>query len=409
MKLLFSILFFVAYFVSQSQQLGNNTIYLSGKDTSSIVLNISSEGYYGSSIFNNQFTNKFINGGFIDSELKNHALSKAQRLNHLGGEFDVSINYSNTKSYLFSNWGFYTGLSYNYSLGAQFTTDAYQLIFHGNKDLETKEAILSPSAFYLRDANRFSFGLNRNNELKIGLSILSYNNNSGAELTQGTFYTDTNGNELVLDIEGGYFGVDTNKSVRNFSNNAMGFGLDFETVFKLKESEDAQKIHLGIKNVGVLIHQNSYQISAKRNYVYQGIEISNLSGISSSLLTSESIQDSLGIETVIKNRTTLLPFEIYFFQVPSFKKSIELIYGFRYKNESAYKAFLYAGGNVKLNNTWSAATYVSHGGYANFQWGLSSQVHLNHLNVGVNTNNLLGFVSKKAFGKSVGLSLTYIL
>jgi hypothetical protein len=409
MKVLFSILLSIICFASIGQQLGNNTFYLSGKDTSSIVLNFSSEAYYGSSIFNNQFTDRFINGGFIDESLKAKALSKAKRLNHLGGEFDISINYSNTKNYLFNNWGFYTGLSYNYSLGTQFTKGIYQLTFHGNKDLETQEAILSPSAYYLRDANRFSFGLNKNNELKVGLTISSFNNNSGAELTKGKLYTDTNGVELVLEIEGNYFGVDTNKSVKNWSNNAIGFGIDFETVFKLKEEEGAQRIHLGVKNVGVLIHQNAYQISARRNYAFQGVEVSSLSNIGTGLLTSESIQDSLGVETIIENRTTLLPFEIYFFQVPSFTKRVEMIYGFRYKNESAYKAFLYAGGNVKLNNSWSTATYLSHGGYADFQWGLSSQVHLTHLNLGLNTNNVLGFFSKKAFGKSVGLSLTYIL
>ena len=400
MKILFSILFIVVCFISNGQQLGNNTFYLSGKDSSSIVLNFSSEGYYGSSIFNNQFTGKFINGGFIDANLKNDALSKAKRLNHLGGEFDVSVNYSNTKNYLFKTWGFYTGFSYNYSLGTQFTKDVYQLVFHGNKDLEAQDAILSPSAYYLRDANRFSFGLNKNNELKIGLTISSYNNNSGAELTKGKLYTDTNGVELTLEIDGTSFGVDTNKTIKNWSNNAMGIGIDFETVFKLKEEAGAQRIHVGVKNVGILIHQNAYQVSARRNYTYQGVEISSLSVISSGLLTSESLQDSIGVETIIENRTTLLPF---------FTKRVEMIYGFRYKNESAYKAFLYAGGNVKINNHWSTATYLSHGGYADFQWGLSTQVHLTHLNLGLNTNNILGFFSKKAFGKSVGLSLTYIL
>ena len=165
MKILFSILFFVGYFIINGQQLGNNTVYWSSKDTSSVVINLSSDGYYGSSIFNNQFTNKFINGGFVDDELKNSALTKSKRLNHLGGEFGVSVNYSNTKNYLFKNWGFYTGLSYNYSLGTQFTKDVYELVFFGNKNLENQETILSPSAYYLRDANRFSFGLNKKNEL----------------------------------------------------------------------------------------------------------------------------------------------------------------------------------------------------------------------------------------------------
>jgi len=137
--------------------------------------------------------------------------------------------------------------------------------------------------------------------------------------------------------------------------------------------------------------------------------VDNLSNISTGLLTSESIQDSLGIETRIESRTSLLPFEIYFFQVPSYNKRLEVIYGFRYRNESAYKAFLYAGGNVKINNKVSASTYVSHGGYTNFQWGLSSQVHLKELYIGLNTNNVLGFFSKKAFGKALGISLTYLL
>jgi hypothetical protein len=409
MKLLITISFCLFYFLSLGQQLGNNTLYTSKKDTSSVFISLSSEGYYASSIFNNEFIDKFINGGFIDEKLKEEALSKAKQLNHIGGEFNVALNYSNPKSYLFKNWGFYTGLSYNYNLGTQFTGDLYQLIFHGNKGLESKEAVLSPSAFYLRDANQFSFGLNKKNQLKIGLTFSSFNNNTGAELTKGQLYTEANGAELTIDVEGNYFGVDTNKSVQFLSNNAIGIGLDFETTLKLKENENSQKIYVGVKNIGVLIHQNAYQISAKRNYSFKGIEVDNLSNISTGLLTSESIQDSLGIETKIESRTTLLPFEIYFFQAPSYNKRLEVIYGFRYRNESAYKAFLYAGGNVKINNKVSASTYISHGGYTNLQWGLSSQVRLNDLYVGLNTNNVLGFFSKKAFGKALGISLTYLL
>lgn len=399
---------FVCIF-TYSQQLGNNTYYSGPKDTSSVYLNLSAEGYYSSNIFNNEFTNNFINGGFIDEELKNNALDKTRRLNHIGGELNVTLNYSNTKNHLFKNFGFYTGLSYNYSLGTQFTKDLYQLVFYGNKELEAKEAILSPSAFYLRDANRFSFGLNKNNQLKVGLTISSFNNNTGAELIKSKFYTDTNGSALTIDIEGSYFGVDTSKSIKPLSNNAVGIGLDFETTLKLNESETGQKIYVGVKNIGILMHQNSYQISAKRTYTYNGIEVDNLKNISTSLLTSESIKDTLGIETKTENTTSLLPFEIYFFQVPSYLKRIELIYGFRYRNESAYKAFMYAGGNVKINNKTSASTYVSHGGYTNFQWGLSTQVHLEKLQLGVNTNNILGFISKKAYGKSLGISLTYLL
>jgi len=392
-----------------AQQLGNNSLYAVASDSSTVFLNVSATGYYGSSIFNNQMIDKFIYGGFIDESLKNKALKKAKRLNYLGAELGAEIYYSNTKNLLFKDWGYYVGLSYHYNLGTQFTKDAYQLIFYGNKILENQEAKLSPSAFYLRDVNQFSFGLNKNNQLKVGLTLSSFNNNTGAEITEGTFYTDTNGNYLNIDIEGKYYAVDTSSSIRFLTNNAMGIGIDFETTFSLKENNEGQKVVLGVKNLGVLTQNSAYVISAKTDYQYNGVEVNSLKNIGEGLLTSNSLQDSLGVETKTMNRTSFLPFEIYFFQLPSYKKRIELIYGFRFKYESAYKAFLYAGGNIKLNDKYSTSTFISHGGYSNFQWGLSAQAHFKKMHLGVNTNNLLGFVSKKAFGKSIGLNLTYIL
>jgi len=409
MKYIYYILPLLLSLNSIAQQLGNNSQYSIERDSSTVFLNVSATGYYGSSIFNNQMLDKFIYGGFVDDDLKNNALKKAKRLNYLGGELSAKIYYSNTQNLLFKDWGYYVGLSYNYNVGTQFTKDAYQLVFYGNKSLENKEAKLSPSAFYLRDVNQFSFGLNKNNQFKIGLTISSFNNNSGAEITEGTFFTDTNGSSLSVDVQGEYFAVDTNSSVRFLTNNALGVGVDFETSFSLKENKEGQKIVLGVKNVGVLVQKNTYQISVNTTYKYNGIEINSLKNIGEGLLTANSLQDSLGIETKIENRTSLLPFEIYFFQLPSYKKRIELIYGFRFKYESAYKAFLYAGGNVKLNEKYSAATFISHGGYANFQWGLSAQTHFSKVYLGVNTNNILGFISKKAYGKSIGINLTYLL
>lgn len=409
MRVILSI--FLIVFVGQffGQQLGNSVANISDLDSNDITISLTSEGYYSSSIFNNSTINKFISGGFITEEDKLNSSEKLKRLNHIGGEFNTSISYSNPRNHLIKNFGFYTNLSYNYSLGSQFTEDAYTLLFMGNKSLAGREAILSPSAFYLRDMNSFSFGLNRNNQLKFGITLSSFNNNSGAEISKGILFTDSTGGNVSLDINGSYYAVDTNKSVGFLSNNAVGIGVDFETVFDLNQSQSSPKVVVGVKNVGVLVQNNTYQISAQREYTYSGIEVSNLSNISTELLTSQSLQDSIGIETKVGNTTSLLPFEIYFYQMPSFKKRIEIIYGFRYKNQSAYKAFLYAGGNVKLSEIINLSTYISHGGYANFQWGISSQVRFDNLKMGINSGNIIGFFSNKAYGKSLGVSIAYLL
>ncbi len=407
MRTLISIAFILFTITLYGQQLGNNTVYSTRLDSATSYLNISTSGYYSSNIFNRAFVDKLAFGGFISETEKNDALARTKNVNNAGGEVNLAIEYSNTNIHLIKDFGFYTRLAYNNNLGTQFTRDLYQLTFYGNTSLAQEKAILSPSAFYLRDANQFSFGLNKNNQLKVGLTLSSFNNNTGAKLTRGTFLTDTINNNLTLDLEGNYFAVDTNKSVNFFSNNAVGIGIDLETVLNIKEK--GQNIHLGVKNVGVLIQRNAYQINAKGDYTYEGVEVNSFKNIGENLLTQKAIQDSIGITTKTETRTSLLPFEIYFFQVPTYKKRIELIYGFRYKNESAYKAFLYLGGNLKINKSAHISTFVSHGGYANFQWGLSAQTHFNKMYLGINSNNILGFFSDKTFGQSLGLSLTYLL
>ncbi len=409
MKLIYTILLLFVYCFSVGQQLGNSVTKTIPLDSNTTFFGVESEGYYSSSIFNNGTINKFINGGFINDDEKNKSLEKTKRINHIGGEFNTTLLYSNPKNHIIKDWGFYTGLSYNYNLGTQFTKDVYQLLFFGNKSLMGDTAVLSPSAYYLRDMNSFSFGLNKKNQLKIGLTLSSFNNNAGAEIAKGLFYTDSTGGELSIDVEGNYFAVDTNRTTTFFSNNAIGIGVDLETVFQFKEGINNPRIIIGVRNLGVLIQNNTYQLATKATYKYSGIEVSNLSNISTDLLSPSALQDSIGLQTEVSNTTSLLPFEIYFYQVPTYQKRIEVIYGFRYKIQSAYKAFLYAGGNFKFNEKFNASTYISHGGYTNFQWGLSTQLALDKVRLGINSGNMLGFFSDNAYGKSLGISIAYQL
>ena len=58
-------------------------------------INISSFNYYASNSFNNDLTNAFIYGGYIDSTMKSFNQSKLGRTNSFGGEFEQNIEYIN--------------------------------------------------------------------------------------------------------------------------------------------------------------------------------------------------------------------------------------------------------------------------------------------------------------------------
>ncbi len=395
----------------QAQQLGTDLWYASQNDTSNRVIHFSSEGYYGSTIFNNQMSNKFIQGGFINKEMKDKALNKAKRVNYVGGEFNTQLMYSDTKNFLFKDFGYYVGVSYHYQAGIQFTKDLYELLFYGNKPLAGKEAVLSQSGGLVRDYNQLSFGINKKNRLKLGVSLLSYNNRTQAEITNGKITTDSSGQFIDIEIMGGYTSVDTSRSTALFSNNAMGVGLDFEYTYQLKKGvETSPRINIGIKNLGWVQQKSAYVLSSGRPFTYKGVEVGNLTKISDSITTqTSSLKDSLSIQNGTTTVNTSLPFEVYFYQVPSYRKKLELIYGFRYKNQVGYKAFLYAGGNINIKEHYNISSFLSYGGYTNLQWGATFQKRGEKINLGLSTGNLLGFITNKAFGKSLGISLTYLL
>lgn len=409
MKLIISILFFSTLNICYSQQMGNSTLKTTYLDSNNSIINIETDVYYGSSVFKNYTINKFLYGGFIDDKEKKDILDRTKRLNYIGGEFNSSIYYSNPKTHLIKNWGIYTKLSYNYNIGTQFTRDAYILTFIGNKHKKGEQSILSQSAFYNRDMKSFSFGLNKFNKTKIGITISSLANNTRAEVIKSTTTTSNTGDEIYLYINGNYSSVDTNSKTTFFSHNALGIGVDFEKVIKIKEEKNSQRIFVGVKNVGILHQNKSYKIWAKREYTYEGIEVTNINQISKNLLSSQSLQDSIGLKQETSSKTSLSPFEIYFYQVPSYTKTIELIYGFRYKNISAYKAFLYLGGNIMINKKINISTYISHGGYSDYKWGISSNIAIKKIRIGVNTANILGLISNNFYGKSLGLSISYLI
>ncbi len=397
--------------IMQAQQLGTNLWYASQNDTSNQIIHLSSEGYYGSTIFNNQMTHTFFRGGFVDKAMKDKALAKAKRVNYLGGEFNSQLMYSDTKNFLFKDFGYYVGISYHYQTGIQFTKDLYELMFYGNKPFAGKEAILTQSGALLRDFNQISFGLNKKNKIKVGVSLLSYNNRMQAEITKGKVTTDSSGQHIDVELMGGYTSVDSSRSTALFSNNAMGIGIDFEYTYQLKKGvATSSRINIGVKNLGWVQQKSAYVLSSGHPFTYKGVEIGDIAKIGDSISAQmSSLKDSLSIQSGVATVNTSLPFEVYFYQVPSYRKKLELIYGFRYKNQVGYKVFLYAGGNINIKQYYNLSSYLSYGGYTNLQWGATIQKRGEKINIGLNTGNLLGFITNKVYGKSLGISLIYLL
>ena len=194
-----------------------------------------------------------------------------------------------------------------------------------------------------------------------------------------------------------------------------GFALDFEYRISqeliAKDSSDSKMttVIVGIKNIGMYVsRKNSVVTTVDSTYNYNGFNVSSISSFGNSIINQQELNDSIRIISDTTRFVGLLPFEIYFYKPPTYLKKWEIIYGFRYKIQSSYRAFLYFGGNLHLTSKMNISSYLGFGGYSNLQFGLAINKRFkNNLLVELNSNNLLGVFSREQYGKAVGISLKY--
>ena len=183
---------------SYSQSIMDDIVF-SPVDSGNIEVSTYARGYYGSSLFTNEFIDKFRHGGYISSDLKDETLNRSQNFNFFGGEGIYGIKFSNTKNKLFNDWGYYGDIS-SYSSGSvQFSKDLFELAFYGNQNLIGDTIQLNQTAFHTRNYLKLAFGIT-NEQLSIGVGIQNISSYIFGAINNGFVYTDQNIDEIKMEV-----------------------------------------------------------------------------------------------------------------------------------------------------------------------------------------------------------------
>jgi len=387
-----------------AQNMGNDIRYRF--DTAQIQGGYYLEGYYGSNMLDNNFIGILRNGGHIDTEMKDKGMAKGSDLNRVGGEFNTGFYFSDTEHKLFGDWGYYAEASSNTSVGLEFTKDMYELALYGNQVFENDSAMLHQTGYHFRNNKKLTFGLNLNNQLKVGLTFLSFNNWQLGRIESGKVFTATGASYIEMDLFGRF----------EQGTRANGIGLDFEYRIPLQfkfngDSLTQSNTVFGARNVGVLFNNSqTTTLSLDTSYYYQGFEITSLNNITNTFVDPVAIQDSLVPVADTGSNVQALPFELYFYKhsIPELGK-VQSIFGFRYRNQANAKAIVYLGGDWRAKEHLAISSYLVFGGYNNVQLGTAINIVKPKFRLGINTNNLLSFFTLNSYGRSIGLSLKYII
>lgn len=365
---------------------------------------------YATSALENQFTQKFFYGGYIDSSLKNSSFNRHKGINRLGLDVTGEIEYRHFKGKLLGSdafgWTIKVG-SYNYA-SAAYPKDVFGLAFYGNEPYLGENINFSGTRFTALSFQKIGWGIiHKKSKSNASLNLYSVSNFADVTIQKGQLFQSTSGDSLSIALNGEF-----NYSTGNNFSKGLGVGVDLDIRFPV-EIIEGKTIYCQFvgKNVGVAFLNDHTQYSANNTFNFSGFTFNQLFGDQTLIIGKNSLLDSLGIHSSTVSTIKLLP---GFIQVGKMvddlnPKRLQAFYGVRMYILAGYSPLIYAGAHYKIAKWLNMGLNVSYGGYTNLRVGLYTDWRLKRWAVGIGSESLEGILSKKALGESFILRLSYKL
>ena len=366
--------------------------------------NYSIESYlyanYGSNNLTNEFAQKLIFGGKINTELKDNVLDRTNKFNRFGVELNYELKFTEKRDTLFQimpKFSYYIGFGSYTNVSASYSRDLFSTVFYRNKQFENETANLGPSNFVIQKFEKITFGLQkRDRSMSMGISLIIGDRYNQVLLRKADMFTYPNGSEISMNYNG-KIALSDNENGSNFMGfNGSGLGFDFMTLLASK------RYCFTVTNLGFTVWGRNPSFSnTELTYSFDGVEIENIVNATSDDFRNQ-IEDIVpGVSN--KPFVTLLPTIFRFDKNFDENKSLQSIYGIRYKLVSNYLPSIYAGGSYKINPKMRVTGSLAWGGYA----GLRAQTGLYYrhkkIAAGIESTNLTGIFSKNGNGNGGNL------
>ena len=366
--------------------------------------------YFSSSI-EKDIISKFYRGGFISSEMKNRSYDKHQGVNRFGGlaQGDIEYRNYNLKFFKKKNWGIVVKGGYGSIGSALYSKDAFGMLMYGNEQYRGETIDLSGSNMTFVSYQKIGFGfIDPVSKSNVSLNFYNisdrfYGHFRNVEITQ-----DALGDTLDIVLKGEF----NSKQNEKFN---QGFGIGFDLDFTLPISYGNEKtafIQFQMENVGFgYLYEKQKVYNVDTSFSFAGFQLSDLIGDEAIFTDSTNVLDTLGVRSTEKTKTFMLPGFIQIGKIidAASVKKVQSFYGLRLYPTLIYSPFIYAGIDYHPAKWLNVGASVSYGGFGKLKGGLYSSLKFSNYSIGVGTENIYGFLSKRAMGESILIKLRWAI
>lgn len=402
-------------------------LFLANTDTLSTLfgertamVSVHGQVYQQGNALTNSFVNKFINGGFIDNDLKNEQ-SVSNNDNFLGAGFQFGMEAMFAPKTLFGSerYGWTISVSHHDDLSIQFGRDVFNTVFYGNKSYAGKTADFGNSGLRYQRFQQLNLGVFDKETLsRVSVGFVNGNQAALADLNEAEMYTAANGEYIELQADGSFALTDTAQTT-GLVMNGIGAIVNFEWNIPIAIGGDQGKtayLRVGAQNLGFIRWNNktvNYAIDSA--YHYEGFLIDDLTGLEDLNDEVDNVVDSLLPQSSAESRLEATPAWLYLSWFSPLGQQFHYELSLNYKINGYHLPEASAALFYQPNQRWMVGAKALYGGYGGYETAsalragifLSTFIGKNMM-LNLESNNVAGWLMGSAYGRTGQMKLTYM-
>ncbi len=364
--------------------------------------------YYGTSIQNDMLS-KFVRGGYITEEIKDNSFNRHGAINRIGAVLGGEIEYRNYTKRLFKSkdWGFNVKVGYNTFAGVIYSKDLFGAVFYGNDRYMGDTMNFSGSRFSVMTFQKVGLGLiSAKSKSSVSLNFYNISNRTSAEFRKAEFYQHADGETIDILLQGSFEQTNSKKF-----NQGIGVGVDIDLKTGVNWLKDRTAvIQLRANNLGVAyMYEKQKVYEFDTTITFTGLTFDDLVGESSIFQdTTFSLLDTLGIRPTERNRTEMLPGFIQIAKIVDHMQDQkwQSFFGIRLYTTLLYSPYVFGGIDYKAAKWLNIGANLSYGGFGKLRGGIYAGARFDKYSIGLSSENVAGWVTKKSSGQSLFIRLS---
>lgn len=371
-------------------------------DSSAHFLKYSGMADWHSSSLSNEFVSKFIQGGWVDTDLIKRTDEKQNDINRFGIELNNQILFA---SFLkkFKSLPYSLALEYNNNtlISTMYNKDLYRFCFEGNNSYLGDTLDFKGNNFSVMSYHSFGLGLmEKVSKSYFTVNFIGLRNYQSHQIQDGYFYSSADTAYIDTRLKGDVY-YTTPKS------KGIGLQVNFQLNKELPwVKEKKAYFFFQVKNFGVVKVQNLQHYQIDTTIHYNGFQLSPFIYQNDSL---EGVHwmDSLSIKHDTITKMVFTPVCIHFGKSINYASTdkFQSFFGIKLYPSVKYVPKVYFGLSAKLGKIIFASLGASYGGFGNIRGTAAIQLSGEKVKFGIGTEDFFGLVSKQGYGKNVSIRL----